>query len=174
MAAPKAGTNTCTRHRIQQPEQPKGRTTGSCEWFRSISSGNDTRRTKQYFKSNMMSWLYINIQIFTNWETKQEQMHIYYQNKIIGPLPLRKTHPHSILQVPTTQLASMTVDPKFVELTADVLTFFFKYDCCCCRGLVVLVGATKIRAMEPLLFKLQQRAGSNRHCCVAVTRCRYP
>ena len=28
MAAPKAGTNTSTRHRIQQPEQPKGRTTG--------------------------------------------------------------------------------------------------------------------------------------------------
>ena len=28
MAAPKAGTNTSTRHRIQQPEQPKGGTTG--------------------------------------------------------------------------------------------------------------------------------------------------
>ena len=28
MAAPKAGTNTSTRHRVQQPEQPKGRTTG--------------------------------------------------------------------------------------------------------------------------------------------------
>ena len=32
-----------------------------------------------------------------------------------------KTHPHSILQVPTTQLAKMSIDPKFVELTADVL-----------------------------------------------------
>ena len=28
MAAPKAGTNTSTRHRIEQPEQSKGRTTG--------------------------------------------------------------------------------------------------------------------------------------------------
>ena len=28
MAAPKAGTSTSTRHRIQQSEQPKGRTTG--------------------------------------------------------------------------------------------------------------------------------------------------
>ena len=31
----------------------------------------------------------------------------------------------SLLQVPTTQLANMSVDPKFVELTADVLDFFF-------------------------------------------------
>ena len=38
------------------------------------------------------------------------------------PLPLsEKTHPHSILQVPTTQLAKMSIDPKFVELTADVV-----------------------------------------------------
>ena len=35
-----------------------------------------------------------------------------------------KTHPHSILQVPTTQLAKMSIDPKFVELTADVLEIF--------------------------------------------------
>ena len=35
-----------------------------------------------------------------------------------------KTHPHSILQVPTTQLANMSIDPKFVELTADVLEIF--------------------------------------------------
>ena len=43
--------------------------------------------------------------------------------KIIGPLPKsEKTHPHSILQVPTTQLAKMSIDPKFVELTADVLS----------------------------------------------------
>ena len=27
MAAPKAGTNTSTPHRLQQPEQPKGGTT---------------------------------------------------------------------------------------------------------------------------------------------------
>ena len=32
------------------------------------------------------------------------------------------THiPGSILQVPTTQLAKMRIDPKFVELKADVL-----------------------------------------------------
>ena len=35
-----------------------------------------------------------------------------------------KTHPHSILQVPTTQLAKMSIDPKFVELTIDVLEIF--------------------------------------------------
>ena len=35
-----------------------------------------------------------------------------------------KTHPHSILQVPTTQLTKMSIDPKFVELTADVLEIF--------------------------------------------------
>ena len=29
-------------------------------------------------------------------------------------------------QVPTTQLAKMSIDPKFVELTADVLGMFFK------------------------------------------------
>ena len=32
---------------------------------------------------------------------------------------------YSILQVPTTQLAKMSIDPKFVELTADVLEIFF-------------------------------------------------
>ena len=45
---------------------------------------------------------------------------------------LRRTlleHPHSILQVPTTQLAKMSIDLKFVEITADVLEFFFfKYE----------------------------------------------
>ena len=35
-----------------------------------------------------------------------------------------KTHQHSILQVPTTQLAKMSIDPKFVELTADDLGIF--------------------------------------------------
>ena len=42
----------------------------------------------------------------------------------IGHLPI-KTHPCSILQVPTAQLAKMRIDLKFVELTADVLEFFF-------------------------------------------------
>ena len=37
----------------------------------------------------------------------------------------KKTHPHSILRVPTTQLANMSIDPKFVELTADVLEIFW-------------------------------------------------
>ena len=30
-----------------------------------------------------------------------------------------------MLQVPTTQLAKMSIDSKFVELTADVLQIFF-------------------------------------------------
>ena len=30
-----------------------------------------------------------------------------------------------MLQVPTTQLAEMSIDLKFVELTADVLEIFF-------------------------------------------------
>ena len=34
--------------------------------------------------------------------------------------------PRSILQVPTTQLAQMSIDPKFVELTADVLRVFYE------------------------------------------------
>ena len=37
-------------------------------------------------------------------------------------------HPLNILQAPTTQLATMSIDPKFVELAADVLEiYFFKY-----------------------------------------------
>ena len=32
-----------------------------------------------------------------------------------------KTHLYSILRVPTTQLAKMSIGLKFVELTADVL-----------------------------------------------------
>ena len=31
------------------------------------------------------------------------------------PSHYEKTHPHSILKVPTTQLAKMSIDPKFVE-----------------------------------------------------------
>ena len=31
-----------------------------------------------------------------------------------------KTHPYSILQVPTTQLAKMSTDPKVVKLTDDI------------------------------------------------------
>ena len=40
------------------------------------------------------------------------------------PSHYENTLPHSILQVPTTQLAKMSIDPKFVELTADVLEIF--------------------------------------------------
>ena len=55
-----------------------------------------------------------------------------YSGQKIGPLPI-KTHPYRlvlrILQVPTTQLAKMSIDPKFVGLTADVLKIFFvKYE----------------------------------------------
>ena len=32
---------------------------------------------------------------------------------------------YSIMQVPTTQLAKMSIDLKFVEVTADVLEIFF-------------------------------------------------
>ena len=60
--------------------------------------------------------------------------------KEIGPLPM-KNHPYSlvlrILQMPTTQLAKMSIDPKFVEITADVLEIFFtKYghtEICSCH-----------------------------------------
>ena len=48
----------------------------------------------------------------------------HYSGQKIGPLSI-KTHPYSILQVPTTQLAKMSIDLKFVELTADVLEIFF-------------------------------------------------
>ena len=41
---------------------------------------------------------------------------LYYSGQKIGPLP-KKTHPYSMLQVPTTQLAKMTIDLKFVEQT---------------------------------------------------------
>ena len=49
---------------------------------------------------------------------------MFFLIKIIRPLPLRKNSPHSILRVPTMQLAKMSIDPKFVELTADVLEIF--------------------------------------------------
>ena len=35
-----------------------------------------------------------------------------------------RTHPYCMLQVPTTQLAKLSIDPKFVELTADFLELF--------------------------------------------------
>ena len=48
----------------------------------------------------------------------------YPCKKQYDPSHYEKTHPLSILQVPTTQLAKMSIDPKFVELTADVLEIF--------------------------------------------------
>ena len=47
-----------------------------------------------------------------------------FLTKQYDPSHYERTHPHSILQVPTTQLAKMSIDPKFVELTADVLEIF--------------------------------------------------
>ena len=37
------------------------------------------------------------------------------------PRPTKTTEQMSLLQAPTTQLAKMSSDPKFVELTADIL-----------------------------------------------------
>ena len=51
-------------------------------------------------------------------------MCVCFLTKQNGPSHYEKTHPHSILQVPTTQLAKITIDPKFVDLTADVLEIF--------------------------------------------------
>ena len=40
-----------------------------------------------------------------------------------------KTHPYSIVQVPTTQVAKMSIDLNFAKLTADVLgVFFIRYN----------------------------------------------
>ena len=47
-------------------QQPEGRTTGSCEKSRSISSGNSTRRTREYLKSNVLLYQNIPVQIFAN------------------------------------------------------------------------------------------------------------
>ena len=53
-------------------------------------------------------------------------MCVFFSTKQYDPSHYAKTHPHSILQVPTTQLAKISIDPKFVELTADVLEIIFK------------------------------------------------
>ena len=56
---------------------------------------------------------------FTRTITKKKQEEKRKKN---GTPPIFfKTHPHSTVQVPTTQLVKMNIDPKFVELTADVL-----------------------------------------------------
>ena len=44
--------------------------------------------------------------------------------KIINTTLQIKTHLYCTLQVPTTQLAKMSIDLKFVELTAEILEFF--------------------------------------------------
>ena len=51
---------------------------------------------------------------------------IYFtkQNNRTAPIMIKLTHIDSILQIPTTQLAKMSIDPKFVALTADVLKLF--------------------------------------------------
>ena len=43
-----------------------------------------------------------------------------YSGQKIRHLPI-KTQSYSVLRVPTTQLAKMSIDLKFVKLTADVL-----------------------------------------------------
>ena len=48
----------------------------------------------------------------------------FFKTKEQDPSYEEKTHPQSVLHVPTTQLAKMSIDPKFVELTADVLKIF--------------------------------------------------
>ena len=53
-------------------------------------------------------------------------------NRILGPrqkethdqIPETKECFYIYVQVPTTQIAKMSIDPKFVELTADVLKIF--------------------------------------------------
>ena len=72
----------------------------------------------------------------------------FFFSKRIGPLPLRKAHPHSILRVPTTQLAKMSIDPKFVQLTAGVLKLFLqnfvsRHDACCDGGSTLWEGKKK-------------------------------
>ena len=44
----------------------------------------------------------------------------HYSGQKIRHLPI-KTHSYSIIRVPTTQLAKMSIDLKFVKLTAGVL-----------------------------------------------------
>ena len=57
-------------------------------------------------------------------ERKQNiRTYLKTQEKRSPPI-MKKTHPHSMLHVPTTQLAKMSIDPKFFELTADVLEIF--------------------------------------------------
>ena len=52
-----------------------------------------------------------------------------FQNKYSSGLVERDIELYSILQAPTTQFAKMSIDLKFVELTADVLIMFFiKWD----------------------------------------------
>ena len=48
---------------------------------------------------------------------------LFYKN--VGPLPLRKSYPYREYITSTNkQLENIRIDPKFVELTADVLNFF--------------------------------------------------
>ena len=75
-------------------------------------------------------WLKIPHQKNTNTDYSEET---HFFHKIIVPLPLFFFYPHSVLQVsvvPTTQLAKMSIDPKFVELTAlTTLIYFYKISC---------------------------------------------
>ena len=56
---------------------------------------------------------------------KQKRKQKRKQKNRTPPIKEKLTHIHSkLLQVPTTQLANMSIDPKFVELTANVHRIF--------------------------------------------------
>ena len=56
----------------------------------------------------------------TNWCPAVQQSPLYYYGTSRVANNISPTH-HSILKVSTTQLAKISIDQKFVELTADVL-----------------------------------------------------
>ena len=60
----------------------------------------------------------------------------------------RYTQLNRKLQVPTTQLAKVSFDPKFVELTADVLEMFLLNRQCTTKGLVHHNSAPRLQWTE--------------------------
>ena len=79
---------------------------------------------------------------------KKKCTYLYKQSKLLcGTDNFVETHRSTykqigiVLQVPTTQREKMSIDPKFVELTADVLEIFLfnrcsagKYSAFCCNS----------------------------------------
>ena len=76
------------------------------------------------------------------------------------PSHYEKTHPHSILQVPKTQLAKMSTDPKFVELTADVLEIFYLSQTMLNKGGLVLAPICLFESVL-LVVDLNDNDGTN-------------